>query len=180
MITRLMRGFSGGRAGPPEAPVWQQLERCGIDFRAPVAELLDRYPRLPIGWADDIDICLFEGCEPFLPGQSDPIGFDITAKTDLTAPPALLRCAVRERTDHRLNYAHAIARLVKLFGDGQEASTDAAVGRRWRFGRAEINCFVIPPERLKERPQSRRNLMFPDRATEASIHIAPGVGPADP
>lgn len=165
----------GGGSGPPEAPLWDHLDRCGIDFRASAGALAARYGTHPLGWANDIDICLLEDADAFLRDQADPIAFELPAAIDLAAPPPLFRCAVRATGDFRLNYARAIAALVKLFGQGQETPTDLKVARTWTFGQASVECFVIPPDRLEGSPPSKRNLMFPDRATEATIHIVPAA-----
>lgn len=175
MIGKLTGRFFAKGGSLPEAPLWDHLDRCGVPFRAPMSELIATHGTHPLGWADNVDICLLEGAKPFVTGQTDPMVFDITAQTDLTLPPPALRCAVRETGDFRLNYARAIAALVRLFGDGNEASTQAAVGRRWSFGRAHLSCFVIPPDRAPKAQHSRRNQMFPDRAQEAAIHIEPGL-----
>jgi hypothetical protein len=166
---------SGSRV--PEARLWAQLDRCEINFRAPMADLIAAHGTHPLGWAEDVDICFLADAKPLVKGQADPVAFEITPGTDLGQPPATLRCAVRQQQDFRLNYAHAISALVRLFGEGEEATTETAVGRRWSFGRARLSCFVFPPDRAPEARNSRRNQMFPDRAFEAAIHIEPGLAP---
>ncbi len=161
--------------GTPEARLWTRLERCGVDFRTPMADLVARYGRHPIGWADGIDICPLEDARPFVNGQTDPMVFDFTPQTDLSKPPVLLRCAVRNTPDFRINYAHAIAQLVKFFGEGEDDTHKGAVGRCWQMGTARVTCHVIPPDRVDPTMPSRRNAMFPDRAVEAAILIAPGI-----
>ena len=150
------------------------MDRCGIAFRAPMSELIARNGCHPIGWADGIDICPLEEARPFVDGQTDPMVFDFTDQTDLSQSPALLRCAVRKSPDFRINYARAIAQLVKRFGEGEDDTHEGAVGRCWQMGAARITCHVIPPDRVNPTQQTRRNAMFPDRAVEAAILITPG------
>lgn len=171
MIRRLFR--RGG--GLTEVRLWDRLDKCGINFRAPMSELIARYGCHPLGWADGIDICPMEGARPFVDGQTDPMVFDFTDQTDLSKPPPLLRCAVRNSPDFRINYARAIAGLVKHFGEGEDDTHDNAVGRLWQMGPARVTCHVIPPDRVDPAIPSKRNAMFPDRAVEAAILIVPGA-----
>lgn len=170
------------RGAQTPAGLWGRLDQCGVAFRSPMRDLIARHGHHPAGWVADTDICELPSSQPLISAQASPLLFDFTPQTDLSKPPPLLRCAVRGSHDHRLNYAHAVAALVKLFGQGQEASTadttggatEGTVARRWQFDAGWITCTVCPPERRAQGARNPRFDMFPDRATEAAIHIAPG------
>lgn len=160
-----------------EAPLWDHLDACGIDFRASIRTLIDEHEHHPLGWAPDRDICTINSASPFCAGLDQDVSFEFDPSADLSGPPQHLRCAVRADPDFRMNYARATHALVKLFGEGVANSTDTSVGRIWTFGDAWVTCTTFPPNRQDQSQRNPRHDMFPDRATEAAIHIFPAYHP---
>ncbi|MEM6408724.1 MAG: hypothetical protein AAF700_09930 [Pseudomonadota bacterium] len=158
---------------PSRTAIHDRLDACAIPFREPIGALVERYGTHPLGWAPDIDICVLQDAKPFIATQTGPVVFEIGPETDLQAPPAMLRCAVRKAASPALNYARAIADLTKIFGRGEEVPHPERVQRRWSFDGAEMFCSVHPPDRPVSEARARRIAMFPDRAHEAAIHIFP-------
>ena len=160
---------------PQEAPLWAHLDRCGLGFRTPMAELIAAHGAHPIGWTPDLDICMPPCAKPLFAGLDHPPSFRFDAATDLSQPPALFHAALRASPDHRVNYARAIKALCDLFGEGEYSATQRSSGREWRFGRAWLRCEVHPPE-LQPNTPNLRHEMFPKSRVEAAISFAPAWG----
>ena len=134
-------------------------------------DLIARHGSFPSTWDRDADACICEGTKPFIQVQDQPLTFQFGTGTDLSAPPAMLWCAVDANPDHRLNYAKAVYALVKLFGDGEAHSGKDCTYRLWQFGRAQLTCTVYPPDKnaWRDTPHERSER---DRV-KASICIIP-------
>ncbi|MCY4336921.1 MAG: hypothetical protein OXC60_19880 [Litoreibacter sp.] len=174
-MKRLSALLGGRKTGPSGQAIYDRLDACNVPFRASVGTLVERYGTHPLGWVPDIDICVIEDAAPFIKAQSGPIVFEVSHDTALDQPPQMLRCAVRKATAPALNYARAIAELSKQFGRGEEMTHPERVQRGWSLGGAEMLCFVHPPDRPVSEARARRIAMFPDRASEAAIHIFPNL-----
>ena len=157
---------------PPEAPLWDHLDACGLDFRSPMRDLIAQHGSHPIGWAPDLDICTPPCIKPLFAGLDHPPSFRFDASTDLSLPPPQFYAALRQSADHRLNYARAIKALCDLFGEGSYNGTDLSTGREWQFGQAWLRCSVDLPDRQTDAPNLRHD-MFPKSRTEAAISFAP-------
>lgn len=170
------RASKGGSGAPPETPLWDHLDACGIAFRAPMQDLIARHGSFPSPWERSSDACVFGGTAPFLTGEDRPATFQFTASSDLSAPPERFWCTVDANPDHRLNYAKAVHALVRLFGQGEVHSGNDSTSRNWRFGHAQLSCTVRPPEKnqWRDTPQLRADR---DRVM-ASICVVPNWRPA--
>ncbi len=156
-----------------ETPLWEHLDSCGIGFRSSIRQLIAEHEHHPLGWAPERDICTIASPTPFVAGLDQDVSFEFDPESDLSGPPELLRCATRANPDFRINYAKATHNLVQIFGDGEPNSTQNSVGRIWTFGQAWMTCTTYPPDRQDQTERNPRHDMFPDRATEAAIHIFP-------
>lgn len=158
-------------AATAEAHFWDYLDACGIPFRTPMVDLITRHGSFPTPFVAGSETCIIEGAQPFVAGQDRPPFFQFSARTDISAVPERLWCAVDANPDHRLNYAKAIHALVQLFGEGEVRSGGDSTARHWNLGHAQLSCTVYPPEKNlwrdtpHERPQRDR--------VKASICIVP-------
>ncbi len=155
-----------------EQILWDRLDRCGLDFRQPMIELIERYGSKPAIWSEQLEICTLESKLDFIPGLAHPPAFQFGPETDLLKPPNALFCVVQASPDHRINYAKAIAALRPLFGEGTVGKASNTASRDWQFGHATLSCTVWPPQ--SQAPgRNRRHEVFPETKTEASIWISP-------
>jgi hypothetical protein len=173
-LPKLFKSVPSSADTSPEAPLWNHLDACGLDFRTPMNQLIDLHGAHPIGWTADVDICTPPCSTPLIPGLDHPPSFRFDGSTDLSQPPAQFHAALRASSDHRINYARAIKALCDLFGQGEYSATDTSSGREWRFGQAWLRCTVYPPERQDTAPNLRHE-MFPKSRTEAAIIFAPAL-----
>ncbi|MEM9583662.1 MAG: hypothetical protein AAGA08_11150 [Pseudomonadota bacterium] len=173
-MTRFLKSrFPKLRPSPTsEALLWDRLDRCGIAFRAPMADLIDRYGAKPAIWSDQLDICILHDADPFIAGLAHPPAFQFSQDTDLLQPPSALFCAVQASPDHRINYAKAIAALKPHFGEGTVGTAANTASRSWQFGHATLSCTVWPPE-AQSPARNTRHEIFPETRTEASIWMSP-------
>lgn len=179
-LPRFLKPRAPATVHAPEAPLWDHLDRCGLPFRSPMAQLIAAHGAHPIGWAPALDICAPPCAQPLIPGLDHPPSFRFDAATDLSQPPAQFYAALRASSDHRINYARAVKALCDLFGQGAYCGAQtgdgtgpaARSGREWRFGQAWLRCEVYPPELQEDMPNLRHE-MFPKSRTEAAITFAP-------
>lgn len=162
---------------PPEAPLWNHLDACGIPFRTASQDLIAEFGTFPLVWTPSLDACSIEGKKPFIPNLANPLTFKLHKGLDPDSPPTDFSTAVQATDDHRLNFAKAISGLRAAFGPGDVASASNTVARRWRFGWAEIRCTTWPPENQDNRGLNSRHKMFPETITEAQISVIPGWRP---
>ena len=160
------------KAPQTEAALWDHLDTCGIDFRASMADLITRYGSAPAVWSEKLDICVMADAAPFIPGLAHPPAFQFSPASDLSAPPRDFFCAVQASPDHRINYAKAIAALVRKFGDGTVGTASNTASRDWQFGHASLSCTVWPPD-SQQPGRNTRHEIFPETITEAAIWMAP-------
>ncbi|WP_298261681.1 hypothetical protein [uncultured Litoreibacter sp.] len=163
---------------PPEAPLWSQLDACGIPFRDPLGDWVSNLHLTASGWCDGLDQCVPNATRPFIPSLDVALHAQVLAQSDMEAPPLYLCGAVQKLGDHRLNYARSISELSRLFGKGAEVSVSNTVAREWRFGLARLRCTVFPPDKGLNIGPNERHERFPNTVEEASITIETGWRPS--
>lgn len=164
-----------------EAPIWSALDRIGLPFRKTVAELLAQYASQPCPWADGMDAC-FLPATPLVPGLTE-FSFLVRKGDDPTLPPDRLVARyrgpsrwfdlLRSRLAQR-NFAAVVRALPAEWGPGAEASYANTLARRWRFGMAQADVMVFPPELQAHVGLNARAPRDPKAVGECHLSIHPG------